>query len=73
MLAITRFRYIEVFFETVNPVLSPPGGLFISSSFEGEGLNRDGSPNIFNFETTMVSFVQKELDYNLEKLKYRKF
>ena len=26
---------------TVNPLLSPPGGLFISSPFEG-GLNRDG-------------------------------
>ena len=29
---------------TVNPLLSPPGGLFISSPFEGEGggVNRDG-------------------------------
>ena len=26
---------------TVNPLLSPPGGLFISNTFEGE-LNRDG-------------------------------
>ena len=26
---------------TVNPLLSPPGGLFFSSTFEG-GLNREG-------------------------------
>ena len=26
---------------TVNPLLSPPGGLFISNSFDG-GLDRDG-------------------------------
>ena len=31
----------ERFKPTVNPLLSPPGGLFISSPFEG-GLNRDG-------------------------------
>ena len=73
MLAITRFRYIEVFFQTVNPLLSPPGGLFISSSFEGEGLNRDGGLNMFNLETKMVSLLHKELEYKVEKLKYRKF
>ena len=28
-------------YTTVNPLLSPPGGLFFSSSFEG-GLNREG-------------------------------
>ena len=27
---------------TVNPLLSPPGGLFFSSSFEGGGLKREG-------------------------------
>ena len=26
---------------TVNPLLSPPGALFVSSTFEG-GLNREG-------------------------------
>ena len=70
---MTRFRYIKVFFQTVNPLSSSPGGLFISSSFEGEGLNSDGGLNIFNFETTMVSLLHKELEYKVEKLKYRKF
>ena len=28
-------------YTTVNPLLSPPGGLFFSSTFEG-GLNREG-------------------------------
>ena len=56
-----------------DPLLSFPGGLIISSSFEGEGLNRDGGLNIFNLETTMVSLLHKELEYKVEKLKYRKF
>ena len=80
MPAITRFRYIEVFFHTVNPLLSPPpgggGGLFISKPFEGEELNRDGALNtlnIFNLETTMVSVLHKELEYKVQKLTYRKF
>ena len=45
----------------------------ISSSFEGEGLNRDGGLNMFNLETKMVSLLHKELEYKVEKLKYRKF
>ena len=70
-------RYNEVslyrgfFFHTVNPLLSSPGGLIISSSFEGEGLNRDGGLNMFNLETKMVSLLHKA--YKVEKLKYRKF
>ena len=68
MLAITRFRYIEAFFHTVNPLLSSPGELIISSSFDGEGLNRDGGLNMFNLETTMVSLLHKELEYKVEKL-----
>ena len=31
----------EYFVNTVNPLLSPPGGLFFSGTFEG-GLNREG-------------------------------
>ena len=72
-------RYNEVslyrgfFFHTVNPLLSSPGGLIISSSFEGEGLNGDEGLNMFNLETKMVSLLHKELEYKVEKLKYRKF
>ena len=54
-----------------------PGGLFISSPFEeGGGLYRDGSlferGGLFNLQQTMVSVVHKELEYNVEKLKYKK-
>ena len=35
---------------TVNPLLSPPGGLFFSSTFEG-GLNREGGGLILFSET----------------------
>ena len=41
-------------------------GLFISSLFEG------GVECLFNLETTRVSFLQKELEYKVEKLKYKK-
>ena len=62
-------RYIEGFFHTVNPLLSPTGGPFIS----GGRLNRDGGLNIFNLETTMVSVLHKELEYKVKKLKNKKF
>ena len=40
--------------------IEPPGSLFISSLFEGGGVNRDGG-GVFNLEMTMVSVLQKEL------------
>ena len=43
---------------TVNPILSPPQGLFISSPFE-VGLNRVGG--LFNLEKTMVSVLHRKL------------
>ena len=53
-----------------------PGGLFISSPFEGGGGGyRDRSlfemGGLFNLEQTMVSVVHKELEYKVEKLKYK--
>ena len=54
-----------------NPLLSPLGGLFISSPFEGGGLNRDGG--LFNLGKTMVSVLHKELEYEVKKLKYKTF
>ena len=59
------------FQSTVNPLLSPPGCLFISSPFEGGGLIETGG--LFNLQTTMVSVLHKELEYKVEKLKYKKF
>ena len=64
---------------TINPVLNPPGGLYISSPFEkgvGGGLIETGGlferRGLFNLEMTMVSVLHKELN-KVEKLKYKKF
>ena len=56
----------------VNHLLSPSGGLLISSPFEGGGrvFERGG---FFNLEMTMVSVARKELEYKVEKLKYKTF
>ena len=59
-------RYNEVLFQTVNPLLSPGGELiYFKPIWKGGGL--------FNLETTMVSILHKELEYTVEKLKYKKF
>ena len=68
-------RYKEVslyrgfFSNRKSSIKPPPGGLIYFKLIwvEGEGLN------IFDFETTMVSLLQKELEYKVEKLKYMKF
>ena len=42
----TENMYIEIYLSTVNPLLSPPGGLFSSSTFEvggGGGLIERGT------------------------------
>ena len=45
----------------------------------GGALNRDGGGglferrDLFNLEATMVSILHKELEYKVEKLKYKKF
>ena len=61
---------------TVNPLLSPPGGLYISNTFEGEGgLKRDRGRiwewALFNLAKAIVSVLHKELEYKAEKLKYK--
>ena len=54
---------------TVNPLLSPPKGLvYFKPIWEG-----GGGGGLFNLETTMVSVLHKELEYKVEKLKYKKF
>ena len=62
---------------TVNPLLSPFGGLFISSPFEMGGLiemwGLFEKGGLFNLEMMMVSVLHKELEYKVEKLKYKTF
>ena len=61
----------------INPLLNPPGSLYISSLFEGGGLIETGGlferRGLFNLEMTMVSVLHKELKYKLERLTYKKF
>ena len=47
------------------------GGLIYFKPFWGGGLFERGG--LFNLETTMVSVLQKRLEYKVEKLKYKKF
>ena len=63
------FTVLPVKFNTVKPLLSPLGGLFISSPFEGGGGAGGG---LINAEKTMVSVLPKEVEYKVEKLKYKK-
>ena len=62
-------------YHVVNPLLIPTGhggGLFISSPFEGGGGGLIETGGLFNLEKTMVSVLHKELEYEVEKLKYKK-
>ena len=60
---------------TINSLLSPTGGLYISSPFEGEGGGGGviWLGGLFNLETTMVLVLHKELEWKVEKFKYKKF
>ena len=44
---------------TINPLLSPPEGLLISNTFEGD-LIETGGLHVFNLANTMVSVLHKE-------------
>ena len=61
---------------TINSLLSPSGGLFISSPFEGGLIDTRGlfeRGGLFHLETTVVSLLHKVLQYKVEKLKYKMF
>ena len=65
---------------TIRPKLSyrkspikSPGGLFNSRPFEGGSIIETGGGGLFNLETTMVSVLHEEIEYKVEKLKYKKF
>ena len=56
--------------------IKPPGGLFISNTF-GRGLIEMGGlkfweRGLFNLAKLMVLVLHKELEYKVEKLKYKK-
>ena len=59
------------FFITVNPLISPPwmgvGDYLFQTHLRGRG------GGLFNLEKTMVSVLHKELQYKVEKLKYKRF
>ena len=57
---------------SIKPPGEGGGGLFISSPFKGRGAYlREGA---YLIERTMaVSVLHKEVEYGVEKLKYRKF
>ena len=61
---------------TINPLLSPPGAYLFEAHLR-EGLMETGGllerGGLYNLETTMVSVLHKELEYEVEKLKYKKF
>ena len=56
---------------TVNPLLSAPRGAYLFHAHLRGGLIETGG--LFNLETTIVSVLHKELEYKVEKLKYKKF
>ena len=54
---------------TVNPLLSPPGAYLFQAHLTGSLFQRGC---LFTLEKTLVSFLHKELEYKVEKLKYKK-
>ena len=62
----SSISFCENTVDTVNPLLSLEGGggAYLFQSHLREGL--------FNLEKTLVSVLHKELEYKVEKLKYKK-
>ena len=50
--------------KAINPLLSPPGGLFQT--------HLSGGGDLFNLTKTIVSVLHKELECGVQKLKYEK-
>ena len=50
---------------TVNPLLSPPGAYLFQAHLRG------GGGGLFNLQKTIVSVNHKELEYKVDKLKYK--
>ena len=61
-------RDLQVECNTVNPLLSLQGFIY----FRPMNLSRGGGGGcLFNLENAMVSVLHKELEYKVEKLKYK--
>ena len=60
-----EIKFSFLILNTINPLLSPPGALFISSPFEGGSL--------FILEKTMVSVLHKEQEHEVESSNTRSF
>ena len=53
-----------------SSIKSPQGACLFQAHLRGGWW---GGGGLFNLETTMVSVLHKELEYKVEKLKYKKF
>ena len=53
-----------------NRIQVSPRGFFISSPIEGGLIEAEG---LFDLEMTMVSVLNKEQEYKVKNLKYKKF
>ena len=62
-----QFYFVAVY--TINPLLSPPGGLFISNTFKGGGLIETGWLILQN---DGICSPPRTVIYKVEKLKYKK-
>ena len=56
---------------TVNPLLSPRGAYLFQAHLRRGGYLRGGG--FFILEKTMVLVLNKELEYDVDKLQYKKF
>ena len=55
-----------------SPIKPPGGDYLIHAHLRGGSLIETGG-GLFNLETTMVSVLHEEIEYKVEKLKYKKF
>ena len=71
-----RGRGRPIYRKSCKPYQTPSGGGYFKPIWGS--VNRDGrliweGQGLFDLETTMVSVLHKELEYKVEKLKYKTF
>ena len=62
-----------IYFQYRKSSIKPPGGLIYFKSIWGEAFIKIEMGGLFNLEMTMVSVLHKEVEYKVEKLKYKRF